>query len=374
MGRGSGVRATSDNTIQIDFRHRGIRYRERLKLAPTPANLKYATRLKATIEHEIATNTFDYTKHFPDSARAKLIAAPGRTLRQQLLDYCDSLSGSVEPETARDYRNDSEIVAGWFEKEKTLATLSRTEIRNALARQTLSKQRLSNLLRPLRGAFSQALEDGLIAKNPLHGFRLRRVEHKQETIDPFTPEEIERLSRTPLGTLWTFWAWTGPRSGEVIGLQWQDVELDCKRIEIRRAVRLGREKQPKTKAGIRKLTLLPAARAALQSLQRGKGTEPVFLNPNTGDYWHEAKSLARAFARACKACGVRYRYVYQLRHSFATWAISSGENPLWIARHMGHKDTSMLFRHYGKWMPDLDPKAGSRMVGAAGAVSKKAVA
>jgi len=29
---------------------------------------------------------------------------------------------------------------------------------------------------------------------------------------------------------------------------------------------------------------------------------------------------------------------------------------------MGHTDTLMLFRVYGKWMPSLDPKAGSKMV------------
>jgi hypothetical protein len=32
---------------------------------------------------------------------------------------------------------------------------------------------------------------------------------------------------------------------------------------------------------------------------------------------------------------------------------------------MGHSDVMMLFRVYGKWMPSLDPEAGSRMVKAA---------
>lgn len=50
MGRGSGVRATSASSIQIDFKYLGVRCREKLRLEPNPRNLKYAARLKATIE------------------------------------------------------------------------------------------------------------------------------------------------------------------------------------------------------------------------------------------------------------------------------------------------------------------------------------
>ena len=35
--------------------------------------------------------------------------------------------------------------------------------------------------------------------------------------------------------------------------------------------------------------------------------------------------------------------------------LSSGENPLWVAQQMGHSDTKMIFRHYGKWIPDDIP-------------------
>lgn len=59
---------------------------------------------------------------------------------------------------------------------------------------------------------------------------------------------------------------------------------------------------------------------------------------------------------------MRYRYPYQLRHTFASWALSSGENPLWVARQMGHKDVSMVLRVYGRYIPEMDPLAGTRML------------
>jgi integrase len=371
MGRGPGVRATGQRSIQIDFRYQGIRCRERLRLAPTATNLKYAARLKAAIEHEIATGTFDYARHFPNSDRARrLVAGCTSTVRRAMLAYCGSLAQSVEPETLREYERDAEIVARWFDKDRTLASLTRKDIRQAVAKLTLSRTRISNLIRPLRGALEQALEDGAIASNPLEGFKIRRTGSgaKQE-IDPFTPAEVEALGKTELGNLWTFWAWTGLRSGEIIGLQWGDVGDQCHSIRVRRAVRLGREKRPKTASGDREIVLLPAAWAALRTVPEGPLQQAIFVNPNTDGHWHEAKALNRAFARACRKAKVRRRYVYQLRHTFATWALSAGENPAWIAKQMGHKSVQVIFDHYAKWMGELDSKAGSRM---AGAVESKA--
>src|SRR4030095_5698526 len=76
-----GVRVRSDASIEIDFYYRGVRCRERLKLKPTPQNIKHAAKLKASIELEIGKGTFDYRTHFPNSARAKKLSRlPGDML------------------------------------------------------------------------------------------------------------------------------------------------------------------------------------------------------------------------------------------------------------------------------------------------------
>lgn len=367
MGRGPGVRAASESSIQVDFRYKGVRCRERLNLAPTPANLKYAKRLKATIEHEIATHTFDYARHFPDSPRARrMVAGRSSTVRGALLAYCGSLANELQPETVDEYRHDAEIVAAGLKTHgvEYLGQVTRAKVRAWLATLNLTKKRIDNLLIPLRGALNRAVEDEEIEGNPLAGFRVRRIEKPRETIDPFTPQEIEALGRASLGSLWTAWAWTGLRSGEVIGLEWRDVDIARGRLHVRRAVRVGREKSPKTESGERSVHLLPAAREAFKVLAVARTDGAVFINPNTAKRWHEDRGLARAFRRDCKAAGVRYRYPYQLRHTFATWALSSGENPAWAAAQMGHKDMITFFRVYAKWMPSLNPEAGSKMAAA----------
>lgn len=369
MGRGPGVRIVGPDAIQIDFRWHG-RQRPRVRLSPTKANLRYCEAWKRRIEDEIALGTFEWEKHFPNLPNPSPGSGSSRLL-DCVLAYIDSLAGQVQPETIKEYRQDAEIVCAGL-KNPRLDELDTPKFRRWVATLQLSKNRIDNLLKPIRGALRQALEDGTIARNPLEGFTVRRISEPREVIDPFTPEEVAALGETALGSLWTFWAWSGLRSGEVIGLVWSDVAGECESVAIRRAVRRGRTKSTKTLSGTRVLRLLPPARSALLGIRPAGdnyGDLPVFTNPNTGRGWHEAKALNRAFKRDCRAAQVRRRYVYQLRHTFATWALSSGENPSWIAKQMGHTDTAMLFKHYGKWMPQLDPRAGSRMLDA---VSSKA--
>jgi integrase len=356
MGRGTGVRWVGPEAVQIDFRWKGERCRERLRLRKTAANDRFARNLKARIEHEIAIGTFNYAAHFPESPRAR--TSGHVRLGSYLSAFVSSLANTVEPETLREYRQCADsLVEGVGDKE--LHNLTRADVRKWIAESPLSKKRLDNILIPLRGALAQAVEDGVLTKNPLDGFKFKRIRVDGRDIDPFTPEEVERLGATALGNLWTFWAWTGLRSGEIIGLKRGDVRGN--RLAVSRAIRLGRTKLPKTEAGRRVLDLLGPALACLP-LDNESPENPLWTNPNTGSGWHEAKALARAFRKACIEAKVRYRYVYQLRHSFASRALSSGENPLWVARYMGHTDVGMVQRHYGKWIPSVDPLAGSRMV------------
>src|SRR3546814_19246929 len=76
-----GIRTASESTIEIDFRYRGVRCRERLNLPPTARNLAYAGNLRGQLLTEIAKGTFDYRAPFPDSARAaKLDPGPTNVL------------------------------------------------------------------------------------------------------------------------------------------------------------------------------------------------------------------------------------------------------------------------------------------------------
>jgi integrase len=51
--------------------------------------------------------------------------------------------------------------------------------------------------------------------------------------------------------------------------------------------------------------------------------------------------------------------MYECRHTFASWALAAGETPEWVARTLGHVDTSMVYKTYGRYIPNLTRQDGS---------------
>jgi len=51
---------------------------------------------------------------------------------------------------------------------------------------------------------------------------------------------------------------------------------------------------------------------------------------------------------------LKYRNMRQTRHSFATNALSCGENPLWISKVLGHRNTDMVIRVYSKYIENIN--------------------
>ena len=59
--------------------------------------------------------------------------------------------------------------------------------------------------------------------------------------------------------------------------------------------------------------------------------------------------------------GIRYRPPYQMRHTFATLAISAGENINWVARMLGHKSPVVTLERYNRFVPNLTRTDGQAL-------------
>jgi len=46
---------------------------------------------------------------------------------------------------------------------------------------------------------------------------------------------------------------------------------------------------------------------------------------------------------------VRYREPYNARHSFVSWCLMTGKNPLWCSKQFGH-GVQVMFERYGTWI------------------------
>ncbi len=89
----------------------------------------------------------------------------------------------------------------------------------------------------------------------------------------------------------------------------------------------------------------------------------VFYNPRTNTPWETDGQIRKTcWAHILKKAGVRYRNQYQTLHTYASMMLFAGENSLWVATQMGHKDTEMIIKHYGRWIPDKSTVAGYQPV------------
>jgi len=87
-------------------------------------------------------------------------------------------------------------------------------------------------------------------------------------------------------------------------------------------------------------------------------SEYVFCN-RAGEPFDHNNITKRVWYPLLRFLGLKERRPYQSRHTAATLWLASGENPLWIARQLGHTSTEMLFKVYGRFVPNLTRQDGS---------------
>ncbi|MEP2652699.1 MAG: site-specific integrase [Paraglaciecola sp.] len=225
------------------------------------------------------------------------------------------------------------------------------------SKQTLSGKSINEARNVIHQIFKRAFYDGVIDNNPAERIERYKQDHKEP--EPFTKKEIAKILaalETPYQEFFQFAIWTGLRTGELLGLRWQDIDLDNNLAHIRTNITQGKEKEPKTKGSIRKIELLPEARNALNSIINSEHYDNfrVFIDPKTKTTYKYADGLRKYIWKPTLECiGVKYRCPYQCRHTFASTMLSQGRNPMWVASQMGHADWGMIRKTYGRWINEI---------------------
>lgn len=369
MGNESGVsgvelrKSGEVESIRIRFMYRGMECREPLKLTHTKQNINYATRLRGEVLNAIERGTFKYADYFPNSKNAlkfgavPLKATVGELLREQIAIAKRTLS----PSTHRGYQQvyDSHLFTQW---DKTLLSdLTPAAIRAWIGTLDCKIKTVRNILTPLRNALEQAVNDDLIQYSPLERVKLAKIMPREARKsdfepDPFDMDEITAILAACVGqerNLWKHAFATGMRTSEFIALEWASIDWVHDRIHVER-VRVERitKDDAKTMAGLRAIDMLQGAYDALidQQAHTKLAGGLVFHDPRYNTGWVSDAPLKKRWMIILRKAGVRYRNPYQTRHTFASTLLSSGANPLYVAKQMGHRDTEMITRNYGRWV------------------------
>lgn len=372
----TGVEARGDS-IRIAFPWEGKRHRETLRIPPTPKNLQFAANKRGQILTEIAMGQFDLGTHFPDSPKAKRDA---RTVSSTLSTWVRTwISTSTASEsTLTSYGSYAvEHVHSKSIGHRPIAEITASEllIWRAELGHAVSPKTANNVMIVMRGALRLAHADNAI-KDDL-GSRLKNMKVPRIThADPFTPTELAALQGVVDGghrNMVQLWWSSGMRHGEIYALKWIDIDWASGRAHVRRTIVKGKLKAPKdneerfVRLGS---TALEALRA--QHALTGDQTEWVFINPDTGAPWRTHRELHAKFGRWCRAAGVRARPPKQLRHTYASLALSAGEPMLFVRDQLGHSSLKMLEQTYAKWIPAANPTVGRGFDAIASTVSAPA--
>ncbi|MEO8466286.1 MAG: DUF3596 domain-containing protein [Gammaproteobacteria bacterium] len=359
----SGKRA-----FQVQFFYRGARCRETLDgLDPgKKAHVRMAENRLGSIRDQIARASFNYAEFFPESKRARFFGFGGvRTVREVGDSWLADMKLSLPHSTYRSYNGPMQRFVYPAIGKLRVRDVTPEHIRDAFRGADITLKTARNYSIPLKGIFQRALDDGDVTSNPMHRVTLKRLipanKHRSDyEVDPLSEAEIStfleacRKHRPTWSDYWTVAFYTGVRTSEQYGMEWPDWD-GASALRIERAVVERQVKTPKTASSVRTLQLTPMVTDALKHQRSHGGTAfgaRIFWHPEHEEVLVDYEKSQAVFDFVCKKAGLRRRNQYQTRHTYASNMLMQAENPLFVARQMGHKDIYMLLRIYAKWIKD----------------------
>ncbi|MGA9313833.1 MAG: site-specific integrase [Solirubrobacteraceae bacterium] len=216
-----------------------------------------------------------------------------------------------------------------------------------------SRAKIRNLMSAL---FSHAIRWEWTERNPIQS--VRQSAKRMRTPDVLTLEEIMALLKElpePLRTAAELDAFTGLRRGELIGLQWEDVDFENLVIHVRRSVVMMVEGAPKTEASAKDVPLDAALAESLLKLRLvgpyNRETDWVFASPTMKGkqpLWPE--TLWRRYGRpAVKAAKIQKRVGFHtFRHTYTTLLTQNNEEVKVVQELLRHANSRITLDLYAQ--------------------------
>ena len=205
----------------------------------------------------------------------------------------------------------------------------------------LSAKTVRNIHQIISSAMNLAREQKLIAGNPAEGCALPRLEQREMQTLPVEQLQFFLREAKESGVFEFYYLElaTGLRRGELLGLKWEDVDLERGDLRVRRQIaRINGEvvEAPlKTKNAYRTLPLAEDTIGVLEAQRKKTGDSPwVFPSPTGGPI--SPDSVLHMLHRVLKRAGLPRVRFHDLRHTFATLALQNGVDVKTVSGMLGH--------------------------------------
>jgi integrase len=241
----------------------------------------------------------------------------------------------------------------------------------------LAPRSVQYIHRTLSKALKQAVTDGLIPRNAAGS--VKPPQPRTEEIRPLDRKQVrvflEAISGDRLEALYVVAITAGLRAGELLGLQWEDVDFEAGMLQVRRTLSEARSgrifEAPKSGKG-RRIRLTRRATEALRGHRKRQLEEKLRL----GTLWQDnglvfpsqvgtpigGRNLIRHFKIRLGRVGLpsTFRF-HDLRHTCATLLLRQSVHVKFVQELLGHGDVSLTLNTYSHVLPDMGDAAADAM-------------
>ncbi len=297
----------------------------------------------------------------------------------------DSVEGTVSRHTYRDYQDKVRLHIAPVLGRVRLRDLTSDHLQK-LYRKKLEEGLSPRSVRYIHTTMSKALHDAegadLVAKNVARFAKPPKDVHTEKPVMSVGDAMLflDAIKGHRLEALYLLAVTTGLRRGEMLGLKWQDIDLDAGTLKVSRSLDTyygpARENAPKRQAS-RRPAKLPASvveafkrhrasqearRASLGPLWRGPELDEGYVftttvgTPERGD-----NLLSRSLKPLMREAGLPEYNFQTLRRSNATFLVLLGVHLRVAQRWMGHGDITTTMRYYAQAPDELQEKAAELM-------------
>ena len=252
---------------------------------------------------------------------------------------------------------------------------------NRMTADGLSAKTVKNVAAILHKAFSVAVKQGLMQANPCDAAELPKAMHKE--ITPLTDSEIplflKAIKGHPFEGAYALCLFAGLREGECLGLSWDQVNFEARRITISQQLQHEKKRSaqyyiaPSTKSGKPRQIEPPEITFQYLRAERKRQTEnrlaagPLWSNPDNLVFTDElGRHLAistfyKTFKRIVSSIGRPDARPHDLRHTAATVAIAAGADIKSVQDLLGHATASFTLNVYAHTSDQMKKDTAARM-------------
>ncbi|MEW6686314.1 MAG: site-specific integrase [Candidatus Edwardsbacteria bacterium] len=328
--------------------------KKRLKWVPAGKSKREAERQLTELIGEVHNGTYKEIKKitFADFSKLWLESyAETKTKPSTLRSYRDIITKHLIP-----------VMGDYLLTELTTGMLQRYV---AMRLEKVKPKTVINELVPIKEMFKHAVRWGYIKVNPAEHVERPRVE--KEEMEILTPEEIRLFLEHVTSKYKTFFLTailTGMRRGELLGLQWSDINWNHNQIHVRRSLWKGWLVTPKSKNSLRRIDMSPFLTMVLEKhMLASPFKEPdnlVFCN-GEGKPLDPDSLIKRQFLPALRRAKIRQVRFHDLRHTNVALRIEQGQNIKYIQNQLGHASIQTTLDRYGHLIKEVNTEQAKKL-------------